>query len=200
MRNLIEINDELDVLKAQMQILTNQLANNEIVSEKMLRATIDAKVKSLLPNKHINYISLAFVGIFLPVCNIYGYLYTNFCSLPFLICSLVFFAFCIALNIQRSRLPLEEVLRNGNLVELGQTITKWRKMNANHRLITCLVGGAWIIYYFIENWSEVSARMETLVFVCLLMIVVFGSTLHYFHRVSKLTQELKEQIDELTKD
>ena len=69
--NKIELNTELNMLKAQMQILKQHIGNYEVVSNEIIEATTKEQVKSLMAKREWNIIGFV-IDIIMGIIFVYG--------------------------------------------------------------------------------------------------------------------------------
>ena len=63
----MELNTELNMLKAQMQILKQHIGNYEVVSNEIIEATTKEQVKSLMAKREWNIIGFV-IGCIIVAC------------------------------------------------------------------------------------------------------------------------------------
>lgn len=193
--------DELELLKAQMQVLTSKLQKSEIISEEMIRVSASAHGKSLLGNKRWAYFHFFLSGILLPGMFLYQYFVLGQFSLMILILSLIFFYF----NVYRSwkalkRSSMKDTFQHGSLTEIAAATAQWKKEISREKWMTFTIAGIWLAGLFYEISDELIGNLGETVFVFLIVAFPLLGVYHYFRQVSKATDSILKQIKALKED
>ena len=186
--------DDLEVMKAQMQVLKRHLADNEIVSNEMLEATVKARVRSLTARRVWNIVSIAAdlaIMVLIVVC-----MHSAF-STMFLAATTVWCLFWMFINICQYRDNVRDALLTDTLIDTAQKITRWRKQNSRHFLAAMLASVAWIGFLMREIWSDIVARQDHAVGVAIIIVFVMATVIKRYRNIDKATNELLEQINNL---
>lgn len=194
-----EMSDELNILKAQMQILTKHLIKDEVISDAMLRTTIHARVSNIAPGRGMCYASIFVAGIFIPAVFIASHFLNGFMNLPFLIATLIMCAYGVIRSCRALRLDIAANIHTAPLTEIAHKVAIWRKTNSQDALITAVILFVWCTWFVIGNWADLSADIDRLVFVFLIFTFVIARNIYSYVRVSRTSREILNQIDELKK-
>lgn len=186
--------DDLEVMKAQMQVLKRHLADNEIVSNEMLEATVKARVRSLTSRRVWNIVGIVInvaIMVLIVVCM------HNMFSTVFLAATTVWCLFWIAVNISQYRDNMRDALLTDTLIDTAQKITRWRRQNSRHFLAAMLASVVWIGFLMREIWGDIIARPDHAVGVAIIIVFVMANVIKRYRKVEKTTEELLEQIKSL---
>lgn len=128
--------DELDVLKAQMQVLRAHLQNNEIVSKEMLEATVKAEVKNIM-GKRKSFMTTMIVDTLMDVYFAWIYLSRpDSMSTIFLIATLCWCLLWVVVAYCQYRQNMRDRLLNDSLTEAALDLAKVKKQNLRLAYLT----------------------------------------------------------------
>ena len=190
----IEKTDDLEVMKAQMQVLKRHLADNEIVSNEMLEATVKARVRSLTARRVWNIVSIAAdlaIMVMIVVCM------RNAFSTMFLVATTAWCLFWIFINMIQYRDNVRDALLTDTLINTAQKIIRWRKQNSRHFLAAMIASVVWIGFLMREIWGDIVARQDHAVGVAIIIVFVMATVIKRYRNIDKATNELLEQINNL---
>jgi len=188
--------EELDILKAQMQVLKAQLSQNEIISQDMLEVAYKHKVKENAARKSSNLFSILVGLIIIGVFAYLGYVqhvYSNACT----IASILWGLLCMAVGYHRYRLNTREELLNTSLTDGVSAIMKWKKQNNMDMLVTMIGTFVWLPFYLSEVWGDLTVNIDQIVVVALIIIAAVSFSFRHYYKVNKITNELLNDIKEL---
>lgn len=189
-------NNELEVLKAQMQVLKNHLADKEVISKEMIDATIRCRVKSLTSKRATGILSMAVIAA---MAIFFGYQYfsAHQVSTLFFVVTMLWFLICGYASYKHYALNLRENLMDGDLTVTAQYIAKWKKTNADWALYGSISMSVWCGFCLYETWGELVANPKEFIFVAIIWSFVLLNVVPRWVKVNRVTTELLQQIDEL---
>lgn len=196
MMMFIEQNEELNVLRAQMDILKKHIAENEVISQEMLDATMKANVKNLT-SKQVYYLLGIALDIVVSLFIMYIYFQGGTCSLVFMIATVAWGLFWAFINYQQYKLNVRKQLLDGVLIDTAEEVMKWKQLNMKQGVMGAVASVIWCSICLYEIWGDISQNPLHAVFVGLIFVVVFGTTANRWLKVHKVTSELLKQIAEM---
>lgn len=188
--------EELDILKDQMQVLKSHLSQNEVISQKMLEITFQNKVKHNAARKSMNILSILAGVIIIGVFAYTGFVKGTF-STGFTIVSILWGLLCTIIGVYRYKLNTRELLLSKPLTESVSSIMTWKKENYRSALATTLGLIVWLPYCLTEIWGDISTNIDHAVVVGLIIILPLVFSYNHYRKVSKITNELLDKIQEL---
>lgn len=192
-------NTELEVLKAQMNILKKHLAMDEIVSNEMVEATIKTKINSITHSRNSYLLGIALDFLMAAVFTI-AYFTVGEISLGFIIVLDVWFMLWALIKYRNYKKNDRETLMSGSLTETAKNITVMRKTQSIHGLVGGIAIAIWLPAYFIEVWDGISVNPVSHISAALLIAFVIGSTIVTYIRKRRTSKEILEQIEEVTRE
>ena len=191
--------DELDILKAQMQVLRAHLQNNEIISKEMLEATVKAEVKNTM-GKRRSFLMTMIVDTLMGVYFVWIYLSRpGTMSTLFLIATLCWCLLWVAVAYLQYRQNMRERLLNDSLTEAALDLAKVKKQNLRMAYLTIAASVVWIGVLFYETWDELSQPLPCL-FVCMILLFVSYNVSSRMQKIHRTATDLLRQIEEVKKD
>ncbi len=188
--------EELDILKDQMQVLKSHLSQNEVISQKMLEITFQNKVKHNAARKSMNILSILAGVIIIGVFAYTGFVKGTF-STGFTIVSILWGLLCTLVGIHRYRLNTRELLLSKPLTESVSSIMTWKKENSRGALASMMGVIVWLPYCLIETWGDISTNMDHAIIVFIIIVFSLTTSFRHYRKVSKITDELLDKIQEL---
>lgn len=199
MKDFQEMNDELQTLKAQMEILTKNLKEKDILTDEMILKTTRNRIKPLVPSKLWIYFSFVLVGVVMPALFIFAHLVDGNFSTPYLCVTFLFFASIIYRCYKNLKLNVNDTLMNGSLTEVASKVAAMKQLNTKHAISTAILVLVWIGFYLVETWEDLSTNVDHAVVVFVIFTFVIASVAGKFHRVHKVTKDVLDKIEELKK-
>ncbi len=189
-------NNDFEVMKAQMAVLKNFAANNEVISQQMVEATIKANRDTLTVKRSASIFSLLIItaaaGVFL-----YSHFVLGKGSLVFAIANTIWLIFCGFLGYRYYKLNIHENLMSDSLTETAEQISKWKNLNNSNMLYAAIGLVIWLVFLFFETKSDLMQNLEHAIFVFILFTFVIGSVVSRWKKVNKATDEMLRMINEL---
>ncbi len=189
-------NNDFEVMKAQMNVLKNFAANNEVISLQMLDATLKANRDTLTAKRSASIISMLIIaaaaGVFL-----YSHFVLGKGSLVFTIANTIWLIFCEFLGYRYYKLNIHENLMSDSLTETAEQITKWKNLNNSNMLYAAIGLVIWSVFLLFETGSDLMHNLEHAIFVFVLFTFVIGSVVSRWKKVNKATDEMLRMIEEL---
>ena len=190
----IEQNMELNILKAQMEVLKHRLADNRIVSDEMLRATVKASVRSVTADRRWNIFGIAvdfLIAAFMAWMGIKGK-----CSMEFALACVAWGMFWAVINWQQYRADTRRLLLDDSLMDMVEKIAQWRRMHTRQGVASALATAIWTCFLLKEIWGDISSNARAAVFVAVIFALVIGKAALTYCHVYKTTGRLLRQIKE----
>ena len=192
----IEQDTELNVLKAQMEVLRRHLAADEIVSREMMKATVKARVGSLMARRCWNLVAIAAdvaVGAFFIVMALQGR-----CSATFAAATVAWAAFWAVVSVQQYRADLRRRLLESApdrpLLAMAEDVALWRRQNLRQGMAAAVATALWSAVLLREIWADVTAEVGHAVFVFVIMVFVISFVATAYCRINAATSRLLAQI------
>lgn len=190
----------MEQLKAQMNILMSHLKQNEIITDEMVRHSVQSRMKKILPSRIKEYAVLLLVAILMP-----GYLITmlylgRVTSIPFVITTI---AMCwySAFSMYVSKYnDLRNVCKNGALTEVAIQIARLRRKNIIFSILTPLVLMGWCVVYFTEYGQALLSEHNGLFFAIFIILFVLGDVFYGAYRIHHVTSDVLDEIESLKKE
>lgn len=194
--NNIVFNDDLQVLKEQMQVLRRHLSDSEIVSREMLEATFRASVKSLTATRRQCLIGIAADALISAYFVWLHFAGAGF-SLAFTVATVAWGAFWALYNWRVYRLNLRRSLLATPLVQAARSVARWRRENMRQGIACAVATAAWLAVLFWETGGELSADSPAPVVVLVMVAMVLAFVASRYRRVHAETSRLLAQIKEV---
>lgn len=188
--------DELDVLKAQMNVLRTHLQNNEIISKEMLEATLKAEVKHLV-GKRSFYLRTMVIDLLMIGWWTWFYMHTEM-GMPFYVASVVWFLLWAGVAFKDYRQNMRDQLLNASLTDAALHLVNLKKQNLNMAKLKVVATIIWLGFLFNELWGVLSDTYICLS-VSLMIFIVTYFTSAKMQQIHRTTTDLLRQIDELKK-
>lgn len=194
MKNLIEISDDLEMLKSQMEILTRSMANQKLISEDMIRQTVETNIEDIQPGKTKIYISLVFSIVLFPALVLWMTIVKDMYSLPLGIFT-VFMSWTTAYRtFEIMRQNTMEVVHDGSILEITESINKMRQMYNRHKILTYSVLVIWVVWFLLENYSQMIGSINDIIMSTIIFVFVFACLSTSFSRVERVTRQTLRDI------
>lgn len=194
MTNIIEISDELQMLKSQMEILTRTMSNKNLITDDMIRQTVENRIERLEPSKTKKYLSLLISIVLFPALVLWVTIVKDAYSLPLGIFT-VFMCWTTAYRTYEGmRLNTMETVHNGSILEVSEAINKMRQMYNRHKLITYTIFFVWVGWFLLENYHVMLSSINDIILSSIIVVFVFGSLSISFSRVERITRQALRDI------
>lgn len=200
MSSYFTLRDDMDQLKAQMNILMSHLKQNEIITDEMVRRSVQTHMKSILPSRFRVNLGLFIVGAFMPIYLIVCYCLGMINSLPFVIATIALCLYSAAMMLLARYNDLRNVCKNGTLTELATQVARYRRRNTIASIATPLVVLAWAAVYFSENYKALLDEHNGLFIACGIILFVTVYVICGYRRVNRVAGDVLEEIENLKKD
>lgn len=200
MANYFTLCDDMEQLKAQMNILMSHLKQNEIITDEMIRASVQKRMKQIVPSRVKEYIALLIVAGFMPIYLICCYYFGKITSLPFVIATIVLCLYTTIRSIIGKYNNVRNVCKNGNLTEVATEVVRMRKLNIINGIITPLLLIAWCCVYFHEYFKDLVVEHNGLFFAVMIILIVTVDIAIGLYRVHRVTGEVLEEIESIKKE
>lgn len=190
--------DELDILKAQMQVLRSHLKDNEIISKEMLEATVKAEAKNIT-GKRMSFLTTMIVDTLMGIY--FAWIYFSrpgFMSTTFLIATLCWCLLWVVVAYLQYRENMQDRLLNDSLTEAATDLMKLKKQNLRLAYLTIAATIAWLCILFYETWEELSQPIPCLL-VCMIIFFVTFCVSSKMQKIHRTTSDLMRQIEEVKK-
>lgn len=188
----------MEQLKAQMNILMSHLRKNEIITEEMVRHSVQTRMKKILPSRIKEYVALFIVAGFMPAYLIFCYYCGKITSLTFVIATILMCAYTTFWTLYGKYSNLRNVCKNGTLTEVATQVARMRRQNNIVSITTPLVLVAWCTVYFTIYFRDlVQGEMTQLVIALIIILVVATDIIYGLYRVRRITSEVLNEINEL---
>lgn len=192
--------EDMEQLKSQMNILMSHLRQNEIITEEMVRHSVQNRMKKILPSRIKEYVALFIVAGFMPAYLIFCYYCGKITSLTFVIATILMCAYSAFWTLHGKYNNLRNVCKNGTLTEVATEVARMRRNNNIISITTPLVLIAWCAVYFSIYFHElVEGDMRQLVFALMIFILVVTDVAYGIYRVRRVTGDVLDEIESLKK-
>ena len=192
----IEQNTELNVLKAQMEVLRRNLATDEIVSREMMEAAVKARVGGLMAHRRWNLVGIAAdvaIGVFFVMMASQGR-----CSSIFAAATVAWAAFWVVVNVQQYRADLRRRLLESApdhpILVMAENVALWHRQNQRQGMAAAVATILWSVFLLREIWADVTDDIGHAVFVFVIMVFVISWAASAYFRINVATTRLLEQI------
>ena len=193
--------EDMEQLKAQMNILMSHLRKNEIITEEMVRHSVQTRMKKILPSRIKEYVALFIVAGFMPAYLIFCYYCGKITSLTFVIATILMCAYTAFWTLYGKYNNLRNVCKNGTLTEVATAVARMRRQNNIVSITTPLVLIAWCAVYFSIYFHElVEGDMRQMVFALMIIILVVTDVAYGIYRVRRVTGDVLDEIESLKKE
>lgn len=190
--------DDMDQLKSQMNILMSHLRKNEIITEDMVRYSVQNRMKKILPTRIKEYVTLLIVAGFMPAYLIFCYCTGLITSLTFVIATILMCLYTTFWTLYGKYSNLRNVCKNGTLTEVATQVARMRRQNSIVSITTPLVLVAWCTVYFTIYFRDlVQGEMTQLVIALMIILVVATDIIYGLYRVRRITGDVLNEINEL---
>lgn len=195
MTNIVELRDELDILKSQMEILTRSMANKNLITDDMIRQTVEERMDDIVPSKTMNYVSLVVSIIFFPALILWMTLVKDMYSLPLGIFTVVMSWTTAYRTYEGMRLNTMDIVSDGSVLEVTEAVNKMRQMNNRHKIFTYSILLVWVVWFMLENYSSMIGSIREIVLSFAVFTFVFAGLSTGFNRVERVTRQILRDID-----
>lgn len=190
-------NNELEVLKSQMEVLKRVLSHDEIVSEDMFRAAIEARTKGL------DYKKSEYLRGLVMTCIVGAFLAQQFAkgmfSMPFMAITTAWIILFIVLNIIGYLKNDHDNLMCGTLVGTAENIMSWRRKKSVEGIVKTIATAIWAPACLIEIWGDVSTNPVHAMLAALIFAFVLYSAIRTHVRGMRSSKEILDQIAEISR-
>lgn len=189
--------DELDILKAQMQVLRSHLQNNEIISQQMLEATVKAEVKNIVGNRRSFLITMVvdtLMGVY------FAWIYfsrPDFMSTPFFVATMCWCLLWVYVAYRQYRQNMRDRLLNDSLTDAALDLARVKQQNLRLAIVTAAASLVWVGILLWETWGDISESPEHCLAVCFILFFVFYCVSSRMQKVHRTTTDLLRQIEEV---
>lgn len=194
--NNIAFNDDLQMLKAQMQVLRRHLSDDEIVSREMLEATFRTSVKSLTASRRQCLIGIA-VDVIVSAYFVWLYFTRTGFSLAITVSTVVWGAFWALYNWRVWRLDLRRSLLATPLVQAARSVARWRRENLRQGIACGVATAAWLAVLVAETGGQLVGNPSAMVVPLVMVVMVVAFVAGRYRRIHTATSRLLAQINEL---
>lgn len=188
--------DELEILKEQMQVLKNHLAQSDIISQKMLEVTFRHRIKENTNTQKSNLAGVG-AGLFIIASFLYSGFVNGTFSIWFTLVSIVWGLICTGVSYHHYHQNTRDVLLNTPLTQSVEAILKWKKQVRTDGLIITLGIAVWLPCCLLEIWGDISQNIDHAVFVFVIIVMSISLSIGHYRKVNTAINELMDQIQEL---
>lgn len=189
--------DELDILKAQMQVLRNHLHDSEIISKEMLEATVKTSVKQMV-GKRSSFLTTLVVDVLMMAWWTYFYLHTDM-GTPFYMASVIWFLLWASVSIIGYRQNMRDQLLNSSLTDAASNLVKLKKQNLNMAKLSVVASIIWLGFLFNEIWGDISQNLDHAIIVFIIVFMALSIVANKMVNINRTCTDLIRQIDDLKK-
>lgn len=194
-------NNELDLMRQQMAILKSKLDNQEIVNERLMRASMKNKMSW-----------------------IHKFVWAEVCAVPILI--ICFFLMASSFGLSYGPVILISILMiasttcdykinktgdktflSGNLVEEAEKLVRMKKLRIRNELYAIPAGLIWVIWFFLDVYNHIPADgalhdglIGGLIGGCIGLIIGCFVAYYIVMKMQRTNDEVIKQINELIKE
>lgn len=190
--------DELDELKAEMQVLKSLLAKDEIINQKMLEATFRSRVTNHTVSRRANIAGIV-TGLFIVGITAAAYFTNGTYSLWFTLVTVGWGVLCAAISYRRYCLNTREKLLSTPLTESVREILNWKKEIQTTGLALSAGLIIWIPCLLVELWGDITTNIDHAIIVFVIVTFALTSQIGHYRKVRQVIDELLNQIGELAK-
>lgn len=189
--------DDLSMMKSQMRTLLNHFDNQEIITEKMIRNACRTQSKEYLPSKLQVILGLIVSGLFVPgffwFQNIQSQTFsTFFCVFVTLACWYSLFRYY-----QVKTLQLPHVFDDGSILDINESLLKWKKLNIRHQFVTSILLVVWVGWFCKEQFDSIFNSLDSIIGIIMIFGFVAAFLTTHFVKVNHFTSSMLEDIKEL---
>lgn len=189
--------DELDILKAQMQVLRNHLHDSEIISKEMLEATVKTSVKQMV-GKRSSFLTTLVVDVLMMAWWTYFYLHTDM-GTPFYMASVIWFLLWASVSMIGYRQNMRDQLLNSSLTDAASNLVKLKKQNLNMAKLSVVASIIWLGFLFNEIWGDISQNLDHAIIVFIIVFMALSIVANKMVNINRTCTDLIRQIDDLKK-
>lgn len=200
MTSYFTLRDDMDQLKAQMNILMSHLKQNEIITDEMIRKSVQSRMKRILPSKFSECATLFIIGLFMPVYLICCYYFGKVTSLTFVVATIAMCLYTTVRTLIGMHKNVRNVCKNGNLTEVATEVARMQRRNIIESIITPLVLVAWCCVYFSVYFNDLVVEHNGLFIACGIILFVTVNLAYGFYRIHRVTNEVLKEIESIKKE
>jgi len=145
--------EELDEMRQQLATLKERLDKENIINEKLLRASMKQKAGVINRQAWISCIAAGFV-----VALMFTFFYPQGYSLPFCIATSIFMTFCCAMTNYYHRDVSDEAM-NADLLTVAQNVRRLKRRYQNWIKFSIPVTLLWLAWFLYELYQQVDGVM-----------------------------------------
>ena len=198
MTNIYTLADELETLKADMQMLKSLLRDRVVITEDMVRRSARARIKRLLPSSNFSLVSTIAILFSLGTFT-YSHVVNGTFSLTFLLITWVFLLFCLIRPLFMNNKALRTALTQGSLTEVTTQVKKWSQQVSLNRTLSIIALTIWAMFFFYDAHTDIMQRPASLIVIFIIFLFVISSIIEHQHRVAKTSREVLDEIAEVKK-
>lgn len=200
MPSIFTLCEDMEQLKSQMNILMSHLKQNEIITDEMVRHSVQSRMKKILPSRIKEYAALIILLGFMPAFQIYCYCSGKITSLTFVIATILLCLYSAFWTLYGKYNNLRNVCKNGTLTEVATEVARMRRNNNIVSITTPLVFVAWCAIYFSIYFQELlDDDLRQLVLALMVIIAVAADIVYGLYRVRRVTGDVLDEIKSLKK-
>ncbi|MCM1176749.1 MAG: hypothetical protein NC308_02335 [Clostridium sp.] len=137
--------EDIEQMRSQIELLKKKVAEDELVSRKMLRNAMKRNISSFNSNAMtVNILAIA------AMCFCGHFLLDAGFSMYFVAGTMVFLLVCLAKNIAVTRGMRTDAIMNDNLVDAGAKVVKTKERHLKSFRIMLPLLALWIVWFFAE--------------------------------------------------
>lgn len=193
-QNTVNNMEELEQLRSQFKMLQEQLDKQEIISDKLLRQTFKAKVKSINSVKA----STIACGVFVLIVAPFAFHYNPIASLPwsFIVLTDLFMLYCLGVTFWMHK-NMTEAAADANLLKFAETAKKLKKDYEDYLKYTLPLLAVWVGVLLYEVFTKAE---DTEAAIGLVIAMSVGGTIGAIFGLrqnKKVKDECQSIIDEI---
>lgn len=198
-------NNELELMRKQMQLLRNKLDKQEIINDKMLRQSVKKRMSWIKNFVYLEFLLIPFVALaWYGFKDFFDISWWNY-GILLIMCTidvvLDYYVNVAALKTHN--------IENSNLTETMHKLYRMKQIRAKQFYIMISLCAIWIVWTGIEMWqftvsiTEMDGLMQSATYGGLGGLVIgipigFFVTIHLYRKMQRTNDELVQQIKEFT--
>lgn len=192
--------DDMDQLKAQMNILMSHLKQNEIITDEMVRFSVQKRMKKILPGRIKQYAVMLLVAVLMPCYLIAMMHFGKITSVPF-VATTIAMCWYSAFSMYYSKYnELRNVCKDGALTEVATQVARLRRKNILFSILTPLVLIVWCVVYFTEYYQDLLTEHNGLFMAIFIIMIVTADIVFGAYRIHRVTSDVLDEIKSLKKE
>lgn len=197
--------NELELMREQMQMLRNKLEKQEIVNDKLVRRTVNAKMSLIKKFVYFEFCMIPFLALLWGgIKHMFGLSWFNYAFM--LVMSTIDAIWDYRINVTSFKAGMVET---NSLTETMSKLAEMKQMRAKSFYIMMALFVVWIIWTVIEMWMNISNSFES---GSLLQSAAYGgfvgaiigipagiyAALRIYRKMQRTNDELISQIKEIS--